>query len=316
MPAETGEGTHDFAIRLAWAPGSEIAAGAGSRRPRQAESDRIQAHQHQQEVLRQSFTRWVLAFSLILCTMLPTMLVLFVWLLVSLVREVKADCDVPLRWWVLFVCVNVAYHTNICGVGSVHHLVLKNLCRFDPDADAGGSAPSYVKVYNLAVTLTVFVWHCIGLHWVVVSRTCKATSPDLFESVKVFSSFSIAFNLFVYVNTVGLYTIMMFMLRNGLLHTSNAAPEGSLEMQKVVQYDEVCSKDDQECCICMAEFDQHTEIRRTICGHCFHGKCLGGWLKVNHTCPLCRADLTCFPRAVAVGSVPALMEEDPEINPV
>jgi len=253
---------------------------------------------------------------MILCTMLPTMLVLFVWLLVSLVREVKADCDVPLRWWVLFVCVNVAYHTNICGVGSVHHLVLKNMCRFDPDTDAGASAPNYVKAYNLAVTLSVFVWHCIGLHWVVMSRTCKETSPDLFESVKVFSSFSIAFNLFVYVNTVGLYTIMMFMLRNGLLHTSNAAPQGTLEMQKVVQYDETCFKDDKECCICMGEFDQQAEIRRTTCGHCFHGKCLGGWLKVNYTCPLCRADLTCFTRQVAAGAVPGLIDEDPEIHPV
>merc|ERR1712113_117774 len=147
-------------------------------------------------------------------------------------------------------------------------------------------------VYNLAATLAIFFWHCIGLHWVRTSDTCEETSPDLFSSVKVFASFSVVFNIFVYVNTVGLYTIMMFMMRNGLLHSDNAAPDGTLDLQKVVRYDPVAFEDSKECCICIVDFDASAEIRKTNCGHLFHSKCLTGWLKVNRTCPLCRSDLT------------------------
>ncbi|CAE8627512.1 unnamed protein product, partial [Polarella glacialis] len=89
------------------------------------------------------------------------------------------------------------------------------------------------------------------------------TSPDLYQSVKMFSAFSIGFNVFVYLNTIGLYTIMMFMIRNGLLQTSDAAPQGTLERQAIIKYDADLFKDDEECCICMGEFDDKDEIRRS-----------------------------------------------------
>jgi len=252
--------------------------------------NREQVQQHHLDVLRQNFTCWVVTFSLMLWTLLPTMLVIFLWLLISMFREVEAPCDVPLRWWVIVVCLNVAYHTNICGRGSVHSFVLKNVCRFDPESE--DPAPCHVKLYNLLATALVFVWHCVGLHWVTISSTCKDTAPDFYFSVKVFSTFSIVFNIFVCINTVGLYTILMFMLRNGLLNSTNAAPTGTLELQKPVLYDAELFKDNKECCVCMADFDDQSEIRRTSCGHCFHETCLAGWLKVNRTCPLCRTDLT------------------------
>ncbi|CAE7509470.1 SMYD3 [Symbiodinium natans] len=45
--------------------------------------------------------------------------------------------------------------------------------------------------------------HCMGLHWVLTSENCQEISPDLYMSVKVFAAFSIAFNVFVYLNTAG-----------------------------------------------------------------------------------------------------------------
>ncbi|KAL6506793.1 hypothetical protein OROHE_022230 [Orobanche hederae] len=45
----------------------------------------------------------------------------------------------------------------------------------------------------------------------------------------------------------------------------------------------------QECSICLSEFDPTTEINRLSCGHVFHKSCLERWLNYwNTTCPLCR----------------------------
>ncbi|CAE8586341.1 unnamed protein product [Polarella glacialis] len=83
--------------RWAWAPAAaqtsrpreELLPSAGASRH---EVDRMQAHQHQHEILRQNFARWVVLFSLVLCTMLPTMTVLFIWLLVSVFKVVGDLC--------------------------------------------------------------------------------------------------------------------------------------------------------------------------------------------------------------------------------
>lgn len=271
----------------------------------QTETNRMQVRQHQFEVLSTNFTRWVIVFSLMLFIMLPVMLGLFVWLIISYLRESDQDCDVPLREWVWVVVSNILYHTNLCGAGSMHTLILKHIFRYDPQ----GTTPSkwYVKVYNVLVTMLIFVWHCVGLHWVRISVTCEEKSPNLFSSIKVFAAFSVVFNIFVYINTVGLYTIMMFMLRNGMLSADTAAPAGTLDDQAVVKYEPELFSDIKECCICTVDFDAETEIRRTRCGHVYHGKCLAGWLKVNRTCPLCRTDLspeTVSPETLGVDNNP------------
>ncbi|XP_062186775.1 RING-H2 finger protein ATL64-like [Phragmites australis] len=45
-----------------------------------------------------------------------------------------------------------------------------------------------------------------------------------------------------------------------------------------------------ECAVCLAEFGER-EAGRLLprCGHGFHEECIATWLRVNTTCPLCRA---------------------------
>lgn len=46
---------------------------------------------------------------------------------------------------------------------------------------------------------------------------------------------------------------------------------------------------EQECSICLTEFDPYSDINHLSCGHVFHASCLERWLKLwNSTCPLCR----------------------------
>jgi len=239
-------------------------------------------------MIHEHFTRWVIFFSLVMCLLLPVMLGLFVWMVCSLVADFDMECDVPLRTWALVVCTNTAYHLN-CGLGSVHTLLLRFFCKYNPNDNR--PPPGCVRFYNMLTCLLNFVWHCVGLYWVASSDTCDKTSPKLFVSVKVCASFSVVFNVFVYINTLGIHTIVMFMLRNGMLKTTDAAPEGTLELCSIVEYNAEDFKGTTECSICMEDFDSKEQIRRTCCGHVFHSKCLAGWFNSGHTCPLCRTEL-------------------------
>ncbi|KAL3849108.1 hypothetical protein ACJIZ3_010990 [Penstemon smallii] len=57
------------------------------------------------------------------------------------------------------------------------------------------------------------------------------------------------------------------------------------------RYDTVFISDcfENECPICLAEFEPNSEINYLSCGHIFHTSCVEKWLKYwNTTCPLCR----------------------------
>ena len=52
-------------------------------------------------------------------------------------------------------------------------------------------------------------------------------------------------------------------------------------------------KKDTICSICLDEFEKEHKIRKTVCGHLFHMKCLDKWLSENsYKCPMCRAEIT------------------------
>jgi hypothetical protein len=48
---------------------------------------------------------------------------------------------------------------------------------------------------------------------------------------------------------------------------------------------------EEKCCVCLAGMREEQDLRDLPrCGHRFHDKCIGKWLKAGHpTCPVCRA---------------------------
>lgn len=46
------------------------------------------------------------------------------------------------------------------------------------------------------------------------------------------------------------------------------------------------------CTICTDLYEPSDTIVSTICGHCFHSRCLSPWLKRSSTCPACRSSCT------------------------
>ena len=56
----------------------------------------------------------------------------------------------------------------------------------------------------------------------------------------------------------------------------------------------VCKAGDP-CSVCHSEFEAEKEVVQLPCEHCFHERCILPWLEMNHTCPICRAELPSEP---------------------
>jgi hypothetical protein len=62
--------------------------------------------------------------------------------------------------------------------------------------------------------------------------------------------------------------------------------------KKTISYEELLNNDeDNDCTICLEEFNNDEEIIKLKCNHFFHSKCIDDWIKKNQSCPLCRVNL-------------------------
>jgi len=228
------------------------------------------------------------------------MIGLLVWLVVSYLENRDVDCDVPLRTWVYVVCVIVGFNSTVNRPTTTGSCVQRVFCRWTRDPSDPQPMPVRVRMYNLTVTVFVFAWNCTGLHWVSADGSmdtgllpCKEAAPQLYIAVKVYAAFNLAITLFMYLNMFGFAQLLRIALRRGLLHTSQAAPSGSLEKntEPAATSDPLLGESPQ-CSICLDDFDEATPFLKTkVCAHLFHKECLKNWLQVNRTCPLCRKDL-------------------------
>lgn len=48
---------------------------------------------------------------------------------------------------------------------------------------------------------------------------------------------------------------------------------------------------DEQCAICLTPYEATEMIMRLPCNHIFHHTCISEWLKVNASCPMCRANV-------------------------
>ncbi|XP_059662849.1 probable E3 ubiquitin-protein ligase XERICO isoform X2 [Cornus florida] len=70
---------------------------------------------------------------------------------------------------------------------------------------------------------------------------------------------------------------------------SDAYVESFRSGNPVVRFDKRYWPKQEECSVCLTEFEPETEIHQLPCGHIFHKLCLEKWLKYwKVTCPNCR----------------------------
>ena len=51
----------------------------------------------------------------------------------------------------------------------------------------------------------------------------------------------------------------------------------------------------RDCAICLSKFRKKSLLRKLVCGHYFHWKCSGRWLRKIQKCPLCRSSVSVEP---------------------
>jgi len=260
-----------------------------------AQADHELVRRNELEVIEVSVTRWVMAFGCVICISLPAGIVFFFYLVFSSLMEREQECDVPLLWWCYVAVFNIFYHLNFGG-RSIHRQVIRTMCRYQATEQNLEPPPPRVRAYHLLTSIFVFAWHCVGLHWIRISTTCKDTAPHLHRAVSLFASFYIVYTLFTTISTIGLQRMLATLLRRGLLPVAmighdRVAPEGTMDLQQTVMFDSEQFGECQQCPTCLEDFTKEQVIKQTVCGHYFHEACLAQWLKLNRTCPLCRRDL-------------------------
>lgn len=158
---------------------------------------------------------------------------------------------------------------------------------------------TYSKKLRILVLLVTFLVLLVGLRMFYRSKTCDSTNPELYKFVRHYLTFLAIW----WISWVAMPTIFVVVVIFGMMHgwfdeINGASPE-VIKQLETVSYDAALfahdgnddSKPPVECCICTETFFPESEIKRTTCQHYFHGECLGKWLRVSTTCPLCRTDL-------------------------
>ncbi|CAE7438382.1 unnamed protein product, partial [Symbiodinium microadriaticum] len=138
-----------------------------------------------------------------------------------------------------------------------------------------------VKLFNLLLPLFMFTWnHRYPLGQArgensfklstapQVSRlVCQEESQGVIDAILAFATVNIALTVFMFLNIVGLAYFFRMLLRMGVVHSSKAAPEGSLEAStEKVTAETAKLADSPQCPICLEDFsdtDESQDISRS-----------------------------------------------------
>lgn len=217
---------------------------------------------------------WVLFVVMILLSML-----FFVWV-VFYVRGWKVwrdhrrkPCDEPLADWLLV-------------------MLILPLMALSAECMQG-------KMLRILVILVTLLALLLGLRMFYHSETCESTNPKLYAFVRQYLIFLSIWWICWVVMPLCFFGVVVYGMMHGWFNELNAgaSPETIKQVETVPFDADIFTPEDgkteatPECCICTEGFGADREIKRTECLHYFHEDCLGKWLKVSTTCPLCRLDL-------------------------
>jgi len=204
-----------------------------------------------------------------------------IWSWYILFQYYEAPCDQPLAQWLLVK-------------------LLLDILSSSTQRQQGGDAPSPSTWLILGFQN---VWLVLGFNWCSECRTCLATSPELFNWVQFLVVFGTVVTIFLMLLPVLFYVgvvLVVHLIGTGRIKNNSAARADTLELLEKVEYstdlfansaDANDSRPAGDCCCCCDDFNAEKVIVRTPCEHYFHEDCLGEWLKLAKTCPICRLDL-------------------------
>lgn len=151
------------------------------------------------------------------------------------------------------------------------------------------------------------IWFGFGAFYVHSAKTCQTTNIHLYAWCKFVIHIYLlgVFLIFVCPLMLVFCSLQVFRLYHALIERGwianpKGASQETIDKLEIVPYDaslfgvEEDASDMRpggECCCCQENFGPKLAIVRTICGHYYHKECLGEWLKLAKSCPLCRCDV-------------------------
>lgn len=209
-----------------------------------------------------------------------------------------AECDRPLRWWLLV-------HLGLQSVQTVARAIIYASLRERSARDMGDEARITVLAKTLVwrtshrLSLYTFAWLVLGVVWIINTRECKGH----------FGLLPITY-VVVLQSTLRVACVLAFFRR--LFPTAPAQEEqpklapaedhqiAALPLvpfceRKMLDGPDLDYKDDADdeqssdtsCAVCLSEYADGDLLRCLPCGHKFHQCCCDMWLQRNKRCPLC-----------------------------
>ncbi|KAH6774252.1 C3H4 type zinc finger protein [Perilla frutescens var. frutescens] len=178
---------------------------------------------------------------------------------------------------------------------------------------------AFVEYFKMALDCFFAVWFVVGNVWIFGGHSSSGEAPNLYRLCIVFLAFScIGYAMpFILCTTICCCLpciISVLGFREDFSHNRGATPESinSLPIYKFkvkknksgndkeseggivaagTEKERAISGEDAACCICLAKYVNNDELRELPCSHLLHKDCVDKWLKINASCPLCKAEV-------------------------
>ncbi|KAL1532462.1 E3 ubiquitin-protein ligase-like protein [Salvia divinorum] len=180
----------------------------------------------------------------------------------------------------------------------------------------------FVEYFKMALDCFFAVWFVVGNVWIFGGHTSSSAAPNLYRLCIVFLTFSCIGYAMPFIlcaticcclpciisvlgiredfsqnrgatqdsiNSLPTYKFKMKKGKSSKEHSCNASEGGIVAAG--TEKERVISGEDAVCCICLAKYVNNDELKELPCSHFFHKDCVDKWLKINATCPLCKAEV-------------------------
>ncbi|XP_051119151.1 E3 ubiquitin-protein ligase At1g63170-like [Andrographis paniculata] len=179
-----------------------------------------------------------------------------------------------------------------------------------------------VEYTKMALDCFFAVWFVVGNVWIFGGHSSSAEAPNVYRLCIVFLVFScIGYAMpFILCTTICcclpcIISVLGFredftMNQGATQDSINSLPTYKFKRKKNrsgnnkdkslgkdeggrvavgTENERAISAEDAVCCICLAKYVHNDELRELPCSHFFHKECVDRWLKINASCPLCKA---------------------------
>ncbi|KAI3468281.1 hypothetical protein Pfo_024944 [Paulownia fortunei] len=182
----------------------------------------------------------------------------------------------------------------------------------------------FVEYFKMALDCFFAVWFVVGNVWIFGGHSSSTEAPNLYRLCIVFLTFSCIGYAMPFIlcaticcclpciisvlgfredlsqnrgatqdsiNSLPTYKFKVKKNKSGNdKENSSSAGEGGI-VAAGTEKERAISGEDAVCCICLTKYVNNDELRELPCSHFFHKDCVDKWLKINASCPLCKAEV-------------------------